>query len=155
LYRSKNCNFFLNFLTSSFQKDRVSPSFPFRLYAGGAKLLWGRCSRQALLALREGGGGGGGAGGGGGGRPVVTTRPAAGPQRARAAHVHRALRLQYIVYFISFIYVAFFSFTFYNKFDETYQFFLCKTAHCVKRQDFFKNIFIKLCFMVSNLRVLN
>jgi hypothetical protein len=36
-----------------------------------------------------------------------------------------------------FFYSTFFSFKFYNKFDETYQFFLCKKACYVKRQDVF------------------
>ncbi len=34
-----------------------------------------------------------------------------------------------------------FLYTFYNKFDDTYQFLSCKKAYCVKRQDFFSNFF--------------
>ncbi len=34
-----------------------------------------------------------------------------------------------------------FSFTLYNKFDETYQFFSYKKAYKVKRQDFFQKFF--------------
>jgi hypothetical protein len=41
---------------------------------------------------------------------------------------------------ISFI-SQFFHFHFYNKFDETYQFFPCKKAYYVKRQDFSKFYF--------------
>ncbi len=33
-----------------------------------------------------------------------------------------------------------FSFTFYNKFDDTYQFIPCKKAYYVERQDFFQKI---------------
>jgi hypothetical protein len=40
-----------------------------------------------------------------------------------------------------FLQLTFFSFTFYNKFDETYQFFPCKKILDVKRQDFFQLIF--------------
>jgi hypothetical protein len=43
-----------------------------------------------------------------------------------------------IVHLISFIFDNIFSLTFYNKFDETSQFFPCKIAYCVKRQDFFE-----------------
>jgi hypothetical protein len=42
---------------------------------------------------------------------------------------------------VYFLHLKFFSFTFYNKFDETYQFFPCKKAYNVKRKDFFKTNF--------------
>ncbi len=48
-----------------------------------------------------------------------------------------------IYYANDFLHLTFFSFTFYNKFDKTYQFFPCKKAYYVKRQEFQKNLFEK------------
>jgi hypothetical protein len=51
-----------------------------------------------------------------------------------------------IVFFIYFSRLTFFSFTFYKKIDETCQFFHCKKAYNVKRQDFFQKIILCCAF---------
>jgi hypothetical protein len=55
-----------------------------------------------------------------------------------------------------FLHLKFFHSHFYNKFDETYQFFPCKKAYHVQRQDFFQ-IFLKNCafYGLDTIRSLN
>ncbi len=70
--------------------------------------------------------------------------------RNRSVTVTVNSQTQYtIVYLISFI-LTFFSFTFDNKLDETYQFSACKKAYYVKRQEFSNNFFKTVLFMDQN-----
>ncbi len=51
---------------------------------------------------------------------------------------HRHSTIQNCVFY--FLHLKFFSFTFYDELDDTYQILPCKIAYYVKRQDFFFNL---------------